>query len=140
MKRVALVMAGLVAAGLGIVKLAEITMTRHRPVDLQTRMAVTVEARTKGHIPYSRLQMARSLFMVCRLEAETMVVADDFEVVAPDTFRFVIQPPLDAADQRQLHGCLEDASVDQLQMHVLAIEKMPALPGSVAAPASSGFG
>ncbi len=125
MRRLVPAMAGLVLAGLAVVKLAEMTMTRHRPVDPDTAMAVTVEARTKGHAPHSRLQMARSLFMICRLEAETAVVADDFHVVRPDTFRFVIQPALDAADQRQLHGCLEDASVDQLQLHVLALEEVP---------------
>ncbi len=125
MRRLVLAIAGLVVAGLALVKLAEMTMTRHHPVDPRTAMAVTVEAETKGHTPYSRLQMARSLFMTCRLEAETTVVADDFDVIRPDTFRFVIQPALDRADQRQLHGCLEDARVDQLQLHVLAMERIP---------------
>lgn len=126
MRRLLLAVAGLVLVGFAIVKLAEATMTRHLPVDAGTHLAVTVEARTKGHSPYTRLQMAGSLFMMCRLETEDTVVVDDFEVVAPDTFRFVIQPALDGADQRQLRGCLEDARVDQLQMHVLALERIPA--------------
>ena len=124
MRRLVLAMVGLVVAGLAVVKLAEMTMTRHHAVDPATAMVVTVEAHTKGHTPYSELQMARSLFMICRLEAETTIAADDFDVLAPHTLRFVIRPALDRADQRQLHGCLEDASVDQLQLHVLGVEKI----------------
>ncbi len=122
MKRALLSVLGLVAAGLGVVQMAEFTMTRHEPVPPDSRMAVVVEAHTKGHSPYSRLQMTRSLFMACRLEANATVVEDDFRTVGPDTFRFVVQPALDDADQRQLRGCLEDSRIDQLQLEVRSIE------------------
>lgn len=122
MKRALLSVLGLVAAGLGVVQMAELTMTRHEPVPPDSSMAVVVEAHTKGHTLYSRLQMTRSLFMACRLEANTTVVEDDFRTVARDTFRFVLEPALDDSDQRQLRGCLEDARIDQLQLDVRSIE------------------
>lgn len=124
MKRALLSVLGLVAAGLGVVQMAELTMTRHEPVPPDSRMAVVVEAHTKGHSPYSRLQMTRSLFMACRLEANTTVLEDDFHIPETDTFRFVLQPALDDSDQRQLRGCLEDARIDQLQLEVRSIEPL----------------
>lgn len=122
MKRALLSVLVLVAAGLGVVQMAEFTMTRHEPVPPDSRMAVVVEAHTKGHSPYSRLQMTRSLFMACRLQADTTVLEDDFRTLGSDTFRFVLQPALDDSDQRQLRGCLEDSRIDQIQLDVLSIE------------------
>ncbi|HEV2071765.1 MAG TPA: hypothetical protein VGR26_18425 [Acidimicrobiales bacterium] len=124
MKRALLSVLGLIAAGLGVVQMAEYTMTRHEPVPPDSRMAVVVEAHTKGHSPYSRLQMTRSLFLACRLQVNTTVVEDNFRTVAPDTFRFVLEPTLDDSDQRQLRGCLEDARIDQLQLDVRSIERV----------------
>lgn len=125
MKRLLLITLGLVAVGLGVVKMAELTMTRNEPVPADSRMAIVVEAQTKGQTYYSRLQMTRSLFMICRLQADTTVLDDDFRVLEPNSFRFLIEPALDESDQRQLHGCLEDARIDQLQVEVVAIERVP---------------
>jgi hypothetical protein len=122
-KRLLLTMLGLVAAGLAVVQMAELTMTRHEPVDPSSRLAVVVEADTKGYTGFTELQMTRSLFLACRLEVDD-VVSGAFEVIAPGTFRFVLQPALDDADERQLHGCLEDARIDQLQVEVVAMERL----------------
>jgi hypothetical protein len=124
MKRVLLAMIGLVAAGLGVIKMAELTMTRHEPVPPDSRMAVVVEAYTKGHTAHGRLQMARSLFMACRLQTNSTTVEDDFRQLSPDTFRFVLRPTLDDSDQRQLRGCVEDARIDELQLDVRSIERV----------------
>lgn len=124
MKRLLLSLLGLLAVGWGVVQLAEATMTRYEPVPAGSRMAVVVEAHTKGYTLFSRLQMTRSLFLVCRLQANTTVLDEEFHVLAPDSFRFVIEPALDESDQRQLHGCLEDARVDQLQLKVNDIERL----------------
>lgn len=129
MKRLVLVVVGLVVAGFAVVQMAELTMTRHDPVDPNSRLAVVVEARTKGYTGFSQLNMARSLFLACRLEVNSSVVPEAFEVVDSGTFRFVLQPALDEADQRQLHGCLEDARIDQLQVEVLAMEEEAVGPG-----------
>lgn len=129
MKRLLLSLLGLLALGWGVVQLAEATMTRHEPVPSHSRMAVEVAARTKGHTAYSRLQMTRSLFMACRLQTNMTVLGEEFEVLQ-DSFRFVIQPALDDSDQRQLHGCLEDARIDQLQVEVVAIDQLATTAGT----------
>ncbi len=117
-------MVGLVVAGLAVVQLAEITMSRETPVDPDSRMAVVTKVHTKGHTPYSSLQMARALFLTCRLDVDTNLVTEAFDIVGPGEFQFVIQPALNESDRRQLHGCLEDARVDQLQVEVLGIERL----------------
>ncbi len=124
MRRLLLVMVGLVVAGLAVVQLAELTMSRDTPVDPDSRMAILAEVHTKGHTPYSSLQMARALFLTCRLEVDTNLISDAFDVVAPGTFKFVVQPALNESDRRQLHGCLEDARVDQLQVDVLDVDRV----------------
>ena len=123
MKRLLLSLVGLLALGWGVVQLAEATMTRHEAVPAESRMAVEVAAHTKGHTLFSRLQMTRSLFMACRLQTNTAVLGEEFEVLQ-DSFRFVIQPALDDSDRRQLHGCLEDARIDQLQVEVVSIDQV----------------
>ncbi len=55
MKRLVLVVLGLVAAAMAVVKMAELTMTRHEPVDPDSRLAVVVEG---GHKALHRVQPA----------------------------------------------------------------------------------
>lgn len=121
MKTALIALGCLVLAALGVVKMAELTMTRHEAVPAGSRMEVVVEAYTKGHSGFTRLQMSRALFMACRLLTNSAVVEEDFRRLAPDTFRFVLTPALDDSDQRQLRGCLEDARLDQLQLDVRRI-------------------
>ncbi|MBW3613720.1 MAG: hypothetical protein KY439_00195 [Actinobacteria bacterium] len=123
-------MLGLVAGGLAVVQMAEFTMTRHEPVDPNSRLAVVVEANTKGYTRFSELQMTRSLFLACRLEVNANILSEAFEVVGPGSFRFVLEPALDEADERQLHGCLEDARIDQLQLEVVAMHRLAQDPAS----------
>lgn len=118
---VLIVVVGVVAA----MTLAEHTMSRDHAVDPGTRMAVTIDAATKGGTFFSELQMTRSLFLACRLEVDAKVVSEAFEVRPPGSYRFVIRPALDESDRRQLHGCLEDARIDQLQLDVVGMERIP---------------
>lgn len=126
MKRVLLAMLGFVAAGVGVVQMAELTMTRREPVPPHSRMAVELRAHTKGYTAHSRLQMTRSLFMACRLKTNSAALEEGFRELRPDTFRFVLQPALDDSDRRELRGCLEDARIDQLQLDVRSIERVAA--------------
>ncbi len=115
----------IVVAGLAVVAMAEFTMSRDRGVDPASRMAVTVEARTRGENFFTRLEMTRALFLSCRLEVDARLVSDAMTVLGPESFRFVIRPALNESDRRQLHGCLEDARIDQLQLDVLEMERIP---------------
>ena len=118
--RILLVLIGLAVAAVGVQKLAEATMTRHEPVAPTSELEVVVHADTKRYSPYTLEEMTSSLILTCRLE----VKADSFgevEELPDDHFRFAIRPSLDDADQRQLHGCLEDARIDRLQLGVVSM-------------------
>ncbi|MDP9072435.1 MAG: hypothetical protein M3N68_14350 [Actinomycetota bacterium] len=69
--------------------------------------------------------MTRALFMACRLQVTVDLVEQAFERVSPSAFRFVVQPALNESDRRQLHGCLEDARLEHLQLDVLAMRQLP---------------
>lgn len=114
-----------VLAGLAVVTMAEFTMSRDRGVDPESRMAVTVEARTRGETFFTRLEMTRALFLSCRLEVNGTLLSDAMTILGPESFRFVVRPALNESDRRQLHGCLEDARIDQLQLDVLEMERIP---------------
>ncbi len=114
-----------VLTGLAVITLAEFTMSRDQGVDRGSRMAVTVEARTRGETFFTRLEMTRALFLSCRLEVDARLVSDAMTILGTESFRFVIRPALNESDRRQLHGCLEDARIDQLQLDVLEMEPIP---------------
>ncbi|MDQ4132717.1 MAG: hypothetical protein M3179_05795 [Actinomycetota bacterium] len=114
-----------VLTGFAVVTMAEFTMSRDQGVDPRSRMAVTVEARTRAETFFTRLEMTRALFLSCRLEVDARLVSDVVTILGAETFRFVVRPALNESDRRQLHGCLEDARIDQLQLDVLEMERIP---------------
>lgn len=114
-----------VVGGLAVVTMAEFTMSRERGIDPESRMAVTVEAQTRGETFFTRLEMTRALFLSCRLEVNATPVSEAMAVLGPESFRFVVRPALNESDRRQLHGCLEDSRIDQLQLDVRNMERIP---------------
>lgn len=104
----------------GILMLRDATMSRETPVDEQRDLAVQVRAHVLDEPPGVITGMVRALVDVCRLEVYTKLVAADR--LDADEFRFVLSPTLNDSDRRQLHGCLEDARVQHLQLDVLRME------------------
>lgn len=116
-------LAVLVLAGLAVPLLADATMSRETPVDPQSKMEIVLVARA-SHEPHDTLtEMARTLFVGCRLQASSRLEEDGFRHLAEDRYRFVIAPSLNESDRRQLHGCLEDARVQHLQADVLSMRE-----------------
>lgn len=107
-----------VAAGVGITAMADATMSRHRTMPPGSATLVVADARTKGIAEHSLATMARALFLTCRLEVEADVVEESFRMDDDGRFEGLLGPALDESDERQLHGCLEDARVDNLQVEV----------------------
>lgn len=127
--RILVALVALALAAVGVQKLAEATMTRHSRTHPMSKLEVVVHADTKRYSPYTLEEMTSSLILTCRLE----VKADTFgevEELPDDHFRFTIQPALDEADQRQLHGCLEDARIDRLQLGVVSMDERGPTLGS----------
>lgn len=118
MKRLLAALAVLVVAGVAIQRLADATMTRHSRVDPDSHLVVVVEADAKEYDLATTAEMAAGLAQLCQLEVRGDLVEGTFVRLRPDLYRFVLRPAPDAADRRQLRGCLEDARVDKLQLEV----------------------
>ena len=127
--KAALAVVGLLAAVALIVVVREATMSRHVAADPSSRMDVVVAVRSDLD-DVDLAEHAAALFLTCQLEVDTDPVGPP-QPVGDATFRFRIQPALDETDQRQLHGCLEDARIDHLQGSVVAMRRVA--PGSSAA-------
>ena len=115
--------AGMVAAVVvvvGVVLLREQTMTRHQPGVPGTATEVIVNAASRNNEPASTVaELTQALVSTCRLEVDAEPVSD-LERLSSEhhRYRLVLAPALDEFDQRQLHGCLEDARVNHLQLKV----------------------
>lgn len=101
----------------GIVLLRAATMTRHTPVDPRLELAAVVRADVVREPRTALAPMTRALVDVCRLAVDAALV--DLGRLDRDEFRLVLRPTLDESDRRRLHGCLEDARIEHLQLDVL---------------------
>lgn len=111
---------------IGVVVLREQTMTRHEPGVAGTATEVVVSATTRNAEPTTtNAELTAALVSICRVEVEAEPVSDLERVSAEDhRYRLVLAPALDEFDQRQLHGCLEDAAISHLQVKVVALRQL----------------
>jgi hypothetical protein len=120
--RIALGVVGLAVGVLSVFELRVATMSTHSPVDPSSRLDVIVSARTRGgERDQSLREMVEALVLGCRLE-----VAADLDGPIRDEgngrFRVALEPSLDKSNRRQLRGCLEDWTIDQLLVDVVAFQ------------------
>lgn len=109
----------LVLVGLGIARLADATVSRDTPVDERLDLSVVVRATTVDEPAQAVDELTAALVAVCRTDVGAELAG--FSRLDADEFRFVLSPTLDESDRDQLHGCLEDARVQHLQLDVLAM-------------------
>ncbi|MGI8759619.1 MAG: hypothetical protein ACR2K0_09980 [Acidimicrobiales bacterium] len=111
---------------IAVVVLREQTMTRHEPGVAGTATEVVVRATTRNAEPMAtNAELTEALVSTCRLEVAAEPVSDLERVSAEDhRYRLVLAPALDEFDQRQLHGCLEDAGISHLQVKVVALRQL----------------
>lgn len=115
--------AGIVAAVavvVGVVLLREQTMTRHQPGVPGTATEVIVSAATRNNEAASTVtELTHALVSTCRLEVDAEPISELERLSSEDhRYRLVLAPALDEFDERQLHGCLEDARINHLQLKV----------------------
>lgn len=122
MRRPLAILAVLAVLGAGIVLLRAATMARDTPVDPRRDLVVVLRAHVVREPPGAIAPMTRALVDVCRLGVDTQLVDDGYRRRDADEFRFVLRPALDHSDRRRLHGCLEDARVEHLQLDVLRLQ------------------
>ena len=128
--RVTLGLVGLVLGGLAVSALREATLSTHQAIADGSRVEVVVEVESEGReAEPDRGEMVEALFVICRLEVNSDLVgeveplpeADDDDAL----YRAVLQPAMDQTNRRQFRGCLEDWTLDQLLVDVVAFEDIP---------------
>ena len=122
--RIALGIVGLALGVLAVLALREATLSTHEPVDPGSRSVLIVDARTEGGEHGQSLdEMVEALLLTCRLEVTADVTGPIIDE-GGGRFRTTLAPGLDENNRRQLRGCLEDWTIDQLQVEVVALETM----------------
>jgi hypothetical protein len=111
-----------IAGLLGVRALADATLTTHVTQDPDSRMDVVVHGSLNDEAEFELPAGVESLVRFCQLEVGRDIGAKSPEPLEGDRFRFVLQPALDDADQKQFRGCIGDIVVDHLQASVESME------------------
>jgi hypothetical protein len=113
---------GLAVGGLGLMAVRDATLSTHQPAVPGSEVEVVVSARSEGAERGQSLpELVEALLLTCRLE----VPADLAGPIRDDgdgQFRVTLAPALDKTDRRQLRGCIEDWTIDQLLVDVVSFE------------------
>lgn len=109
----------LAVAGAGAIDLlADATQSRPAPIDPDT--STTIDLQVEQRRARSALAAAEALAVACQgtlrggTEVTHIAAQDD------DRVEIVVEPGLSELRRRRLFGCLEDATVDLVQAHVIA--------------------
>ena len=126
-RRLVSLVLGLVGIALGVaavVALREATLSTHSPVAPDSRAVVILEARAnRPERGRSLDMMVEALLLACRLEVGRSELDGPIADLGDGRFRATFVPALDQTNRRQLRGCLEDWTLDQLLVDVLSISR-----------------
>jgi hypothetical protein len=118
---VALAAVGLLLGGVGVAALREATMSTHHSVDPASEVRVELSGRTRGaERGQSLAEMVEAQLLTCRLEVKSDLVRP-VRAVGEDRFVATLRPAMDETNRRQFRGCVEDFSVDHVQIDVVGI-------------------
>ena len=100
------------------------TLTRHSAMDLGTSMVVRLRAERQSAAEHDEEELVEAVVAICQLEIGGLADPDRLRLVDDDDdlYEVVVEPSLDASDQRQLRGCLEDLRIDHFRATVVAME------------------
>jgi hypothetical protein len=120
--RIALGAVGLALGVLGVGALREATLSTHDAVEPNSRVELVLDARARGAEPGQTLpEMVEALLLFCRLEVPSGL-AGPVEHHGGGRFRVVLEPALDQTNRRQFRGCIEDWTVEHLQVDIISFE------------------
>ncbi len=87
-------------------------------------MELIVATRAKGSEPTQSLaEMTEAKLLACRVEVNSDLTRP-FEEMGHGRFRAVLSPALDETDRRQFRGCLENWTMDHLQLDVIRLSEI----------------
>ena len=123
--QVPLMMLVVAALGLGIDELADATQSR--PHHAQAGVVTVIELELHGQLAAaSPERVVTSLWQSCTgtlqrdLPEPVVIALDDFD------YRLEVAADLGVSTSRRIHGCLEDAALDQVQAGVVRLASTPA--------------
>jgi len=132
MARQLAVAVAVLALAAGVIWLRQETQSEHYPTHPDSRVVITVDASTnRASETHSVQEMTAVQLTFCRLEVGSDPLGPIRQVPDhPARFQVVLQPALDATDQVQYTGCVEDWTADHLLLDVVSVERSgPVLPG-----------
>ena len=113
---------GLVAVVVGVVAVRDATLSTHQPAAPGSEVDLVVSARSEGAEQGQSLdELVQALLLTCRLEVPadlTGPIRDE----GGGQYRVTLEPALDKTDRRQLRGCIEDWTIDQLLVDVVSFK------------------
>ena len=100
------------------------TLTRHYAVDPDSTMLVTLRAERQSAAEHDEEELVEAVVEICQLEVGADTVDDSLVLVddEADLYSVLFRPSMDAADQRQLRGCMEDLRIDHFRAWVQSME------------------
>jgi hypothetical protein len=120
--RLALGAVGLAVGVLGTIALREATLSTHDAVEPGSTVDLVLSARSNGAERGQTLpEQVEAVLLACRLEVHSDLVSP-IRDEGGGSFRVTLEPAPDETDRRQLRGCLEDWTMDQLLVDVVAFE------------------
>lgn len=117
------VVAGAACAGLAVVgvdALADLTQNRPDPLVRDARTAIVLEVLNRDTDTLTSLDAARGLWGVCRGTLEHHAQQSSVSRSSRRLFVVEVRPALGEHDMRRIHGCFEDALLDNVQARVVA--------------------
>ena len=106
-----------VAAGLGILGLAELTQNRPDPVEAGSATVVEFDVATRRYRGGDEAA-AQALWAVC---SATVGGETSGPAVAGGEFAVTISPAIGENGRKRLLGCLEDGTLDRVMGHVRSV-------------------
>jgi hypothetical protein len=121
---VALAVLVVAMGAIGLRWAVENTLSRHSVAEPGSGMVLTVQGRRQSAAEHPEEDLVEAVVSMCQLEVggdadpDTLRLVDDDR----DIYEVVFEPSLDASDQRQLRGCIEDLRIDHFRATVVAME------------------
>ena len=113
----------------GVLYVRRATMSTNTDPVSGTRTEVVVEAAKRREPAYTLEELTTALVTSCRIYVDSQVV-EPVTPVGTARYRVVFYPALNDSDQRELHGCLEDARLDHVLLDVVSMELTAPQPGA----------
>jgi hypothetical protein len=115
-----LILALAAALSIGVDQLGDLTQTRPDVVSPGASTTISLSITANGW-SRSRLAAAETLWAVCRTTVPPNLTSSGFSETSPGTFSLTLSSALGEHTVRQVRGCIDDATIDNVQARINSI-------------------